>query len=131
MVRQRWEEGAEVARPLLDRDLSLAQREQVETILDNAGHVSAVRSQAMRAQAQAACRHILILLETMYAEEGQYPSQLSLAELEEWDPAGSRSIRRALSSIADYHPTDHGVSFTAVSAGQQHRIRIIDGTIEE
>jgi hypothetical protein len=73
----------------------------------------------------------VILLEVMYAEEGQYPSAFSLADVEEWDPMGSRSIRRALSAIEDYHPTDRGVSFTAVTVGGQHRIRVTDGTIGE
>lgn len=131
MVRQRWEESEEVARILLDRELTRAQREQLEAILDNAGHVGAARSQAVRAQARAARRHITILLEMMYAEEGRYPSQLSLADMEAWDPMGSRSIRRALSSIEDYRATDRGASFTAVSAAGQHRIRVVDGEIEE
>ena len=130
MVRQRWEESGEVARLLLDRDLTRAQKDQLETILDNAGHVGAARSQAVRAQAQAACRQLTIYLEMQYAEEGQYPSRLTLSDVEEWDPMGSRSILRHLSSIENYQPTDQGYEFTAVSAGKQHRIRIVDGRIE-
>jgi len=131
LVRQRWEDSAGVARRLSDRDLTREQQEQVETILDRAGHVGAARSEAVRFQARAACRHLLILLEMSYAEEGQYPSQLSLSDVDEWDPAGSRSVLGALSSIEDYQPTDRGVSFTAVSAGSGHRIRVVDGAIEE
>ncbi|NNG16352.1 MAG: hypothetical protein HKM89_07720 [Gemmatimonadales bacterium] len=131
MVRQRWEESGAVARLLLERDLTRVQREQVETILDGAGHVGAAYSQAERAQARAACRHLVIYLQMMYADEGQYPSRLSLSDVEEWDPVGSRSILRALSSIENYQQTDRGFSFTAVSARGDHRIRVVDGTIEE
>ena len=131
MVRQRWEEGSEVVRPLLERDLTRAQREQVETILDGAGVVGAAHSQAERAQTRAATRNLVIYLETMNAEEGAYPSQLSLSDVEKWDPIGSRSILRTLSAIEDYQRTDRGYSFVAVSAGKQHRVRVVDGTIEE
>ena len=131
MVRQRWEEGADVVRPLLERDLTRVQREQVETILDGAGVVGAAYSQAERAQTRAATRHLVIYLETMNAEEGAYPSRLSLSDVENWDPVGSRSILRALSAIEGYQRTDRGYSFVAVSAGKQHRVRVVDGTIEE
>jgi len=131
MVHQRWEESGEVARLLLGRDLTRAQMEQVETILDNAGYVGAAYSEATRAQAQTACRHLTIYLQMMYAEEGRYPSQLSLSDVEKWDPVGSRSVLRALSAIEGYEQTDRGYSFTAVSAQSGHRIRIVDGEIEE
>ena len=130
IVRQRWEESGEVARLLLGRDLTRAQKEQVETILDNAGYVGAAYSQATRAQAQTACRHLTIYLQMMYAEEGRYPSQLSLSDVEKWDPVGSRSVLRALSAIEGYEQTDRGYSFMAVSAQGEHRIRIVDGEIE-
>jgi hypothetical protein len=131
MVRQRWEESEEVARLLVDRDLAREQQEQVEMILDRAGHVGAARFEAVRFQARAACRHLLILLEMKYAEEGQFPARFSLSDVEDWDPAGSGSIVRALSSIEGYRPSDRGVSFTAVSSEGGHRIRIVDGAIEE
>ena len=131
MVRQRWEESREVARPLLERDLTVAQKDQVEAILDAAGHVDAAYAQAERAEARAACRQLVILLETRYVEEGQYPSRLTLADVKELDPYGSRSVLRALSAIEGYQQTDRGYSFTAVSARKQHRIRVADGTIEE
>ncbi|HSM16333.1 MAG TPA: hypothetical protein VK845_04955 [Gemmatimonadales bacterium] len=125
MVRQRWEESREVARPLLERDLTVAQKDQVEAILD------AAYAQAERAEARAACRQLVILLETRYMEEGQYPSRLTLADVKELDPYGSRSVLRALSAIEGYQQTDRGYSFTAVSRRKQHRIRVADGTIEE
>ena len=101
----------------------------METLLDNAGTVA--HAQATRAQAQAACRHLVIYLEMSYAAEGRYPARLSLADVEEWDPVGSRSILRSLSAIESYDQTDQGYSFTAVSAQGEHRIRIVDGDIEE
>jgi hypothetical protein len=64
-------------------------------------------------------------------EEGRYPSQLSLSDVGEWDPVGSRSILRALSAIESYEQTDDRYSFTAVSARNEHRIRVVDGLIEE
>lgn len=131
MVRQRWDESAAVARPLLDRELTRAQRDEVEALLDNAGHVGAAYSQATRTQARVACRHIVILLQMMYAEEGRYPAQLSLADVEEWDPMGSRSVLRSLSAIEDYASSNDGYSFTAVGAENGHRIRVVDGVIAE
>jgi hypothetical protein len=131
MVRQRWEEGADVVRPLLERDLTRVQREQVETILDGAGVVGAAYSQAERDQTRAATRHLVIYLETRNADEGAYPSRLSLSDVEDWDPVGSRSILRALSAIEGYQRTDRGYSFVAVSASKQHRVRVVDGTIED
>ena len=130
MVRQRWAEAAEVARPLLERDLTRAQKEQVETMLDAAGQVGAAYSEATRAQVRAVSHQLVILLETMYADEGQYPSQLSLSDVAEWDPVGSRSMLRSLSAIESYERTDRGYSFTAVSAENQHHIRVVDGVIE-
>ena len=131
MVRQEWEQAREVARPLLDRDLTRAQKEQVETILDAAGYVGAAYSQATRGQARAATRQLVIFLEMMLADEGEYPAQLSLSKVAEWDPIGSRSMLRHLSGIEEYRRTDIGYSFTAVSAQNQHRIRVVDGVIEE
>lgn len=131
MVRQRWEEGEAVARLLLDRDLTRLQGEQVETILDSASQVGAALSQAAQTQVRAACRQLMILLETRYVEEGAYPSNLSLSDVESWDPIGSRSILRALSAIEDYHPTDRSYSFVAVGAGGQDRIRVVDGALED
>lgn len=130
MVRQRWEESRAVARPLLERDLTPAQQDQVEAILDAAGHADAALSQAERLEARAACRQLVILLETRYVEEGQYPSRFSLADVKEWDPYGSRSVLRALSAIEGYRRTDRGYSFVAVSNRTQHRIRVVDGAIE-
>jgi len=130
MVRQRSAESAEVARLLIDRDLTRSQQEKVEMILDNASHVSAAYSQATRAQAQSACGHLVILLQMIAAEEGSFPPRLSLADVEKWDPMGSRSIRRSLSAIEDYQATDRSFSFTAVSAGNEHRIRVVDGEIQ-
>ncbi|MCP5055501.1 MAG: hypothetical protein GY937_02120 [bacterium] len=131
MVRQRWEESGEVARPLLGRDLTRAQREEVEAILDGASHVGAAYSQATRAQARAACHHLTMLLEMMLAEEGRLPARLSLSDVQEWDPVGSRSILRALSAIEGYEQKDGRYSFTALSAAKEHRIRVVDGVIEE
>jgi len=131
LVHQRWEEGGEVARSLLDRDLTREQREQVEAILDHTAHVTAAYAQATRAQARVACRELAIHLQMMQAEDGRYPSRLSLSDVEAWDPMGTRSILRALSAIERYEQTDRGSSFTAVSAGGEHRIRVVDGVVEE
>jgi hypothetical protein len=131
MVRQRWKESGEVARLLLGRDLTRAQQEKVEAILDGASQVGAAYSQATRAQALAACHHLVMLLQMMLAEEGRLPAQLSLSDVKEWDPAGSRSILRALSAIESYVQKDGRYSFTAVSASKEHRIRVVDGVIEK
>jgi hypothetical protein len=75
--------------------------------------------------------HPFELLQMMLAEEGRLPAQLSLSDVKEWDPAGSRSILRALSAIESYEQKDGRYSFTAVSASKEHRIRVVDGVIEK
>ena len=66
-----------------------------------------------------------------YAEKGQYPSRFSLSDVESWDPSGSPSVPRARSSVEGDQAGERGVSFTAVSAEGGHRIRVVDGSIED
>ena len=127
---ERWEEVEEVARALLDRDLTAAQEKRIQATLDAVSTVGAAYSRANRAQAMIDTRLIVIYLEMTYAEEGQYPSRLSLSDVAEWDPVGSRSMLRTLSAIEDYAHDEASYSFTAVSADEQHRVRVVDGVIE-
>jgi tetratricopeptide (TPR) repeat protein len=131
LVRQRYTESAQVARSLLDRDLTPTQVDQVETILDNVGHVDASLAMAERSKAQAACRQLAVVLAQQYVEEGAYPSRFSLADAKARDPFGSRSIARALSSIEDYRASQDGYSFVAVSARGRYRIRVVDGNVQD
>ncbi len=130
LLRQRYREAATVARSLREQDLTPTQTDLVETILDNVGHVDAVLAQAERTNAQNACRHLTVMLAQRFIEEGRYPPDLSLEVLESWDPHGSRSILRGLSSVEDYRTSRNTYSFVAVSAKGQHRIRVVDGEIQ-
>jgi tetratricopeptide (TPR) repeat protein len=131
LMRQRYRESAAVARALLERDLTPTQADQVESILDNVGHVDAALAHAERASAHNACRHVTVMLAQQFVEEGRYPSDLSLEDLKSWDPHGSRSILRGLSSIEDYRASSDTYSFVAVSAQGQHRIHVVDGEIQD
>jgi hypothetical protein len=130
-LRQRFSESAAVANSLLERDLSSHQMDQVETMLDNVGHVDAALAHAGRANAEAACRHLIVLLAQEYIEQNQYPARLSLAEVDKWDKYMARSIRRGLDSIQDYRVVNDNYSFIAVSSGGHHRIRVVDGEIQD
>jgi len=124
MVRQRFEESEVVARALLHRDLTAFQTNQVEMILDDTGNVNAALSQSERAHAQSACRQVTIVLETLYVEEGVYPSSFSLSDAERWGSIPG------LSAIEEYRASEHDFSFVGVSAKGRHRIRVVDGEIQ-
>ncbi len=130
MVRQRWEETEAVARPLLDRDLTRTQAEQVQTLLDGVSQVGAALNQAAATQTRAACRQLIILLEMIYMEEGAYPATLTLSEVESLDALGSRAILRSLSAIERYQSSGGSYSFVAVGAGGADRVRVVDGNFE-
>jgi tetratricopeptide (TPR) repeat protein len=131
LMRQRYRESASVARALLEQDLTPTQANQVESILDNVGHVDAALAHAERTNAHNACRHVMVMLAQQFVEEGRYPSDLSIELLKNWDPHGSGSVLRALSSIEDYRASRDTYSFVAVSAQGQHRIRVVDGEIQD
>jgi len=129
-LRQRFSESAAVAKSLLERDLTSHQMDQVETMLDNVGHVDAALAHAERANAEAACRQLIVMLAQEYIEKGQYPARLSLADVERWDVYFARSIRRGLDAIESYRMANDSYSFLAVSSGGRHRIRVVDGEIQ-
>ncbi|MDH3217556.1 MAG: hypothetical protein OEN01_14945 [Candidatus Krumholzibacteria bacterium] len=127
LMHQRYEECETVARALLDRDLTAFQADQVETVLDNVGHVDAALSQSERASAKNACRQLSIVLEIQHGEEGRYPSSLSLSDMRR---RGGAPLR-GLSAIEGYKATKHGFSFVGVSAKGRHRIRVVNGQIQD
>lgn len=127
LVRQQHEECKAVATKLLDFDLNAYQASQVEMLLDNAGTIDAAFSQVEHANAKTSCRHLSVMLMQQYAEEGTYPSSLSVQDIKNWSPHDSEYILRGLSSIEDYEVSEHSYSFTGVSAKGHHRIRVVDG----
>ncbi len=131
LVGQRFAEASATARKLQKMDLTPMQADRVEATLDMLGQVDTAMGQAHKASAQAACRQLTILLETTYVEEGQYPSSLSLAQLEQMDPYGSRSIQKNLSAIESYRTTRDGFSFEAVSADGRLRLLVTNREIVE
>jgi len=86
---------------------------------------------AERAQVRAACRQVTIMLLQEYAMEGRYPSRLSLADVERWDPHGFGSIGRSLAKIEDYSANARGVSFVGVGKDGKQRVQVVDGQIED
>lgn len=130
MAHQRWEDAGKAVEPLVDRDLTPSQRKEVESILDSAQFAGTTRRQATLTQLRVASMHIVRYLSQTYAELGRYPSQLTRSDVEEWDPMGSRSELRELSSIESYLATEQGYEFTAVGA-QGQSIHVVDGVIEE
>jgi len=130
MTRQRFDESEAVARELLTHDLTPAQSNQVEAILDNLGYVDAATSLTERQEAHSACRHLSIMLVQMFVEEGRYPSRFSIADVQDWAAHDSEFILRGLSAIEDYEATDQGYSFVGVSVSGTHRLRVQDGRIQ-
>jgi tetratricopeptide (TPR) repeat protein len=131
MVRQRYEECEVVARALLERDLTAFQADQVEMILDNVGYVDTALSLSERANARNACRQLSIMLAQQYVEEGIFPSSLSFSDVKSWGPHNSEYILRGLSAIEDYKASKHSFSFVGVSENGRHRIRVVDGQIQD
>lgn len=128
--RQRWKESEQVARSALQRGVRQPYAGQLESMLDNAAVVDAARSVAERTQGAAACRQAMILLEVQMAEDGEYPRTFSLADVEAYDPVGSRGVRRSLSAIEGYRPTSSGYDLVCVGADGRSRIRVVDGNLE-
>ena len=129
LVRQRFDESEAVARMLLTRDLTRFQRDQVEQVLDFVSNVDGAVAMGEKSKAQAACRQLIVLLASRFADEGRYPESLSLSDLERIDPYSSRTITSALASIEDYRTWEDKYSLVAVSK-QGERFKIVNGTIE-
>jgi hypothetical protein len=130
LVRQRFQESEAVARELLTRDLNRFQVDEVEKILDYGGHVDAALEMSSRQKARNACQQLVVLLANVYVNDGQYPSTLSVADLERLDAYGAPTISSSLASIEDYRATTDHYTLVAVSKGG-HRFRIADGLIED
>lgn len=130
LVRQRFEEARAVAQELLTRDLSRFQIDEVEKILDYAGHVDAAMEMVSIQDARNACRQLIVLLANVFVNEGTYPPSLSLADMDRLEPYGTKSITRTLASIDDYKVWQDHYSLVAVSKGGQ-RFRIVDGQLED
>ena len=130
MVHQKFDECGAVARDLLEHDLTPYQADQVEMILDNVGYADTAVSMSERANAQNACRQLSVMLTQSFLEEGRYPERLSLSDIETWEPYSSDSILRGLSAIEDYETSGHAFSFVGVSSNGRHRVKVVDGRIE-
>lgn len=130
LVRQRFEESEAVTRTLLTRDLNRFQRDQAEQILDHVGNVDAAIGMSERAQAEEACRQLIVFLANLYVNDGRYPQSLSLADLERLDPYVSRTIARELASIDDYQASQDSYSLVAVGK-RGERFRIVNGNIAD
>lgn len=130
LIRQRFEESEAVARMLLTRDLNRFQRDQVEQVLDFVSNVDGAMAMGQQAQAQAACRQLIVFMANLFVNEGRYPESFSLGDLERWDPYASRTITKELESIEDYRTWEDKYSLVAVSK-QGQRFKIVNGNIEE
>lgn len=131
LVRQRYEESGAVARALLEHDLTPFQTDQVEQILDNVGYIDAAYNQSERFAAKNACRQLSMMLAAQYAMEGQYPSRLSLDDARNLDPYSADQGLSSLSAIEDYKGSDNKFSFVGVSKSGKHRIRVVNGKVED
>ncbi len=130
MIHQRFDESEAVARSLLSRKLTPVQVDEVEKVLDYTAQAQTVVGMAARERSLNACRQLMVLLATIYAEEGEYPSSFSMSDLEERDSQGGRFITGTLTSIEDYEATRDSYSLVAVSSTGE-RFRIVDGQLQE
>ncbi len=130
LVRQRFEEAEAVARMLQARDLDRFQRDQVEQVLDYVSNVDGAMQMGEQAKAQSACRQLIVLLASVFAEEGRYPETFALADVERLGSGGAFLITNQLSSIEDYRTWDDKYALTAVAKNGE-RFKIVNGTIEE
>jgi hypothetical protein len=131
LYQQRFAECEEVSRDLLERDLTLYQVDQVQAILDNLAQVDVAVSMSERAETQNAVRHLSMLLTQKFVEDGQYPTRLTIREIERWGPHNSEYVLRGLSAIEDYRSSGDTFSFTGVSKSGRFRVRVIDGRVQD
>ncbi len=123
MNEGRLAEADQTVRQLLGTKLDAARASQVERVLD-AIHTSAV------AALENGCRLLRVSLEAARAEQGQYPSALSLDNLPLRNPGLESEIAASLSSIESYQPTRDGFSFIAVGKDGKTRRRVTERGIE-
>jgi tetratricopeptide (TPR) repeat protein len=126
LVQERFDEAADVARRLLQRDLTVEQAQQTEQLLDRLAQIDAVMRMAERHNAQAEVRQITVALMMAFVEEGRFPDSLTLDRLE--DSPYYTGAPRFIASIEGYRATADNVSFTAVTRSG-HRIRVVNGQI--
>jgi lipopolysaccharide biosynthesis regulator YciM len=129
LVRQRFEEARAVGEYLLAQDLNRFQRDQAEKILDYTGHIDAAMSMVESQEVAGACKQLIVLFASQYADNGYYPPTFSLADLEKFDAYTARSIGRNINSIERYTATqDH---YTLVALGRDgKRYTIEDGELK-
>lgn len=129
LVRQRFEEARAVGEYLLTQDLNRFQRDEAEKILDYTGHIDAAMSMVESQNVVNACKQLIVLFASRYADNGYYPPTFSLADLEKFDAYTARSIGRNINTIERYSATqDH---YTLVALGRDgKRYTIEDGDLK-
>ncbi|HEX6789701.1 MAG TPA: hypothetical protein VF247_00195 [Candidatus Krumholzibacteria bacterium] len=129
LVRQRFEEARGVGEWLITQDLNRFQRDEAEKILDYTGHIDAAMSMVESQNVVNACKQLIVLFASNYADNGYYPSSFSLADLEKFDAYTARSIARNINRVESYTATqDH---YTLVALGRDgRRYTIEDGELK-
>src|SRR5688572_11348475 len=124
LVRQRVDDARAVAEYLLTRDINRFQRNQAEQVLDVSGHIDGAMSMVESQKVVGACKQLIVLFATRYADNGYYPPTFDLTDLEQLDGYSKSSIIAAISRIESYSATqDH---YTLVALGTDGRRYTID-----
>ena len=114
-------EAEQALRELLKRDLSAAQAEQVERMLDTASNMKRAREMSAANRVHAVCKTLQMALKRRYMEYGEYPTVLSLDRLDFVNADVRKQARMVLSAIEGY--TSSGDSFSFVAVGRDGNIR--------
>jgi hypothetical protein len=129
LVRQRFEEAREIGEWLVTQDLNRFQRDEAEKILDYTGHIDAAMSMVESQNVVSACRQLIVLFASQYADNGFYPATFSLADLEKFDAYTAKSIGRNINQIESYTSTQDHYTLVALGRDGKH-YTIEDGELK-
>lgn len=116
LVRQQFEEARSVGEWLVRQDLNRFQRDEAEKILDYTGHVDAAMGVVESHNVANACKQLIVLFASQYADNGYYPATFSLSDLDKFDAYTAKSIARHIEKIERYTASqDH---YTLVALGR-------------
>ena len=123
LVRQRVDEARAVAEWLLTQDINRFQRNQAEQVLDVSGHIDGAMSMVESQKVVSACKQLIVLFATQYADNGYYPATFDLTDLGNLDGYSKSAITGAISSIESYSATQDRYTLVAIGKdGQRYTI---------
>jgi len=126
-----FDEAERTARRLLANRVAPPQSDAIERLLDAIAAARKAAERAAMGRAMSAGQVLRVCLQSLFAERGAYPSQLSFEALELGDPTAEAQVRKALSAIEEYVASGSGFSLVAVGKDGKTRVRVSGEGVEE